>query len=592
MEGNMNTSGTNVNTVSGYGTQISGPGGNANGFDVTGTNGASLYLASNGVTPGYTSVANTNGTLNALTGYFLFIRGDRATNMNLFNTNVPPTPIPLVSSSTTLRATGTIVQGTVTSFTNALSSVAGGFSLITNPYPAAIYWDSVYAASTNLNNYYSYWDPKLGFRGGFVTVNSLGVNSSVLSLASKIIQSGQAFFVTTTVGGITPTISIKESHKVGPSLTANNVHGIFKANTTVDGIVSTKVKGISPVWENYQPNQQQTNSTIPEFSMSLYYTEADGTKRLTDGAVALFDSQYSSTLDGNDAADAPNWDENIAITRNGQNFAIESRAALNENDTLVISMSGMKTMKYELQFQGSNFGSTLLQPMLIDNYLKTLTTLSLTQSTTVPFTVTSNAATSSKDRFKVVFKTAVVLPFTVTKISATKKNETVQVDWEVKTDEELKSFDVERSGDGRSFVKLATVASLGKGISVANYSWVDNNPLMGANYYRIKVIPQVGKERFSPVASTTMDKDLPSMEVYPNPTKGNDFNIKLNNLTKGVYQVIITANNGQQVLVKTIEHPGGTAVKRMVFDTDISKGLYRVQVQGEGLSLLSSIIKN
>jgi hypothetical protein len=216
----------------------------------------------------------------------------------------------------------------------------------------------------------------------------------------------------------------------------------------------------------------------------------------------------------------------------------------------------------------------------------------LTQSTTVPFKVTSNAATSSKDRFKVVFKTAVVLPFTVTKISATKKNETVQVDWEVKTDEELKAFDVERSGDGRSFVKLATVGSLGKGIALANYSWVDNNPLIGVNYYRIKVIPQVGKERFSPVANITMDKNLPSMEVYPNPTKGNDFNIKLNNLTKGVYQVIITASNGQQVLVKTIEHPGGISVQSMVFDTDISKGVYRVQVQGEGLSLLSSIIKN
>jgi len=356
--------------------------------------------------------------------------------------------------------------------------------------------------------------------------------------------------------------------------------------------VSTKVKGITPLIENYQPNQQQTTSTIPEFRISLYFTEDGGIKRLTDGAVALFDNQYTSALDGNDAIDAPNWDENIAITRNGQNLAIESRAQLTENDTIAISMSTMKSMNYELQFQGNNFGSTLLQPMLIDNYLKTLTTLSLTLPTTVPFTVTSDTATSSKNRFKVVFKTSVVLPFTVTKISATKKNETVQVDWEVKTDEELKSFDVERSADGRTFVKLSTVASLGKGIALANYSWVDNNPLMGANYYRIKVIPQVGKEKVSPVANVTIDKNKPSMEVYPNPTEGNDFNIKLCNLTKGIYQVIVTNATGQQVLSKTIEHPGGTKAQRMLFDNDISKGVYRIQVQGEGLNLLSSIIKN
>jgi hypothetical protein len=141
-------------------------------------------------------------------------------------------------------------------------------------------------------------------------------------------------------------------------------------------------------------------------------------------------------------------------------------------------------------------------------------------------------------------------------------------------------------------VKLATVASLGKGISLANYSWVDNNPLMGENYYRINVVPQVGKEKVSPVAMVSFDKQKPLMVVFPNPTEGNAFNIKLSNLTKGSYQVIVTTATGQQVLVKTIEHPGGTAVQRMVFANDISKGVYRVQVKGEWLSLLSSIIKN
>lgn len=82
------------------------------------------------------------------------------------------------------------------------------------------------------------------------------------------------------------------------------------------------------------------------------------------------------------------------------------------------------------------------------------------------------------------------------------------------------------------------------------------------------------------------------MEVYPNPTEGNDFNIKLSNLTKGIYQVIITASNGQQVLVKTIAHLGGTKTERMVFANDISKGVYNVQVKGEGLTLLSNVIKN
>jgi hypothetical protein len=90
----------------------------------------------------------------------------------------------------------------------------------------------------------------------------------------------------------------------------------------------------------------------------------------------------------------------------------------------------------------------------------------------------------------------------------------------------------------------------------------------------------------------TFDKQKPAMVVYPNPTEGNDFSIKLSNLTKGSYQIIVTNAAGQQVLVKSIESLGGMKIERMVFDKDISKGVYRIQVNGEGLSLISSIIKN
>jgi hypothetical protein len=586
MEGNMNTSSSNVNALPGFGTQITGPGGNANSFDVSGSNAASLYLTANGVTPAYASITNTTDTLSALTGYFLFIRGDRSMSMALPNTNVAPNPVQLPSSSTTLRATGTLVQGTVTSFNNTLSAVSGGISLITNPYAAAIDWASVYAASTNINNYYSFWDPNLGFRGGFVTITDSGVVAPA-SMATTYIQSGQAFFITSNGGG-TPTVSIQESHKVS----VNNNIDIFKKNETLPEISSTKIKGNVTLLENGKALMSKNADLIPTLNISLYYTEASGYKRLTDGVVALFDDQYSAALDNNDAVEVANWDENISIMRNGKNLSIESRSQLTENDTLAISMNGMKLMSYELQFQGNNFDSPLLQPALLDNYNNTLTPLSLSEPTVVPFTVTADLRTSSKDRFKVIFKSAVVLPFSITKINATKKNETVQVDWEVKTDEELKCFDVERSSDGRNFVKLATVASLGKGIAISNYSWVDNNPLMGENFYRIKVIPLSGKEKVSPVAMVTFDKNQPSMMVYPNPMEGNFFNIKLSNLTKGIYQIIVTNATGQQVQVKTIEHPGGTKTERMVFDKDISKGVYRIQVNGEGLSLISSIIKN
>ncbi len=87
MEGGMNTVvGTNTNPVPLYGVQITGAGGNAGGFDVTQTNASSLYTFTPGNNivgnTGYPAVTNvtTGSTLNALTGYFLYTRGDRTTS--------------------------------------------------------------------------------------------------------------------------------------------------------------------------------------------------------------------------------------------------------------------------------------------------------------------------------------------------------------------------------------------------------------------------------------------------------------------------------------------------------------------------------
>ena len=182
MNNEMNPAiGTIVNVAApGYGTQISGAGGNANGFDVTQTNQSSLYNTTNAIVPTYTAIGNAGSNLNALTGYFLYLRGDRSVSMQIpLCPNMPTT-------STTLRATGTVVTGPVSNFTNAFTG-SSTLNLVTNPYPSPIDWQLVRAASQNITDYYIFWDPNNGTRGGFVTVSS--ANSGPL----RYIQSGQAF---------------------------------------------------------------------------------------------------------------------------------------------------------------------------------------------------------------------------------------------------------------------------------------------------------------------------------------------------------------------------------------------------------------
>jgi hypothetical protein len=51
-------------------------------------------------------------------------------------------------------------------------------------------------------------------------------------------------------------------------------------------------------------------------------------------------------VDGDDAIETSNWDENIAINRNGIHLAIEARPVIVSTDTLPLFMSNMKQMNY------------------------------------------------------------------------------------------------------------------------------------------------------------------------------------------------------------------------------------------------------
>jgi hypothetical protein len=76
-------------------------------------------------------------------------------------------------------------------------------------------------------------------------------------------------------------------------------------------------------------------------------------------------------------------------------------------------MWGMKTASYQMKFDMSDFqlpaGSTVV---LQDAFLNTETPISLTGTTLVNFTVNTNTAASSGQRFRVVFRSNVTTPVT------------------------------------------------------------------------------------------------------------------------------------------------------------------------------------
>ena len=554
MEGGMNTAvGTNADPVPGYGTQITGSGGNANGFDKTLSNAPSLYNIANGLTPTYTDISSTSGTLNALTGYFLYVRGDRNQDMTLpLASNMP-------TSATTLRTTGTLLQGTQTTFTNAYTG-GGALNLVTNPYPSPIDWSLVQPASSGITGSYTYWDANIGSRGGFATVTTAGVSTPATS-ATQIIQPGQAFFVESDNIAPTPAVSIQETHKV-----AGNNNDVFLVP--------------APAAES--------------FRTELYFTEPNGFRRVADGAIALYDNSYSAAVDSKDAKEINNWDENIAIARDGKHLAIESRPVIGKADDLPIFMNNMKQRTYEFEFTPTAFTNTALKAELVDNFLGTKTLLSVTQPTVVSFTVTADPASAATSRFKVVFG-SFGNPQGVDAITlrAAGKNKAVKLEWSVKTETDMALYEVERQTYGTAFTTIGSIPAAGNSAAAVNYTWPDENPVTGVNFYRVKGIDKAGNTRYSDVVRVRFGNGEPGIVVYPNPVQGRTFTIDMNNLAKGTYVLSLYSNTGQLVYTGQWQHDGSQAVRTISLQTDIAIGAYQLQISGgNGFKTTQRIIKN
>ncbi len=555
MEGGLNTAiGTNINPVPGYGTQITGLSGNTNGFDVTATNAASLYNITNAVTPTYTPITSTSGTLNALRGYFLYVRGDRSMSLQVpLGTNMP-------TSHTTLRTTGSLVTGTQSAFSNAFAG-GGALNLVTNPYPSPIDWSEVRTSSSNITNFYTLWDPNIGTRGGFVTVNTAGTPSA--GTANQFIQSGQAFFVQAS-GGV-PVVNIQESHK-----SAGNNNGVFLV----------------------PPPPEES------FLAGLYFTEDSGYRRQADGIRVVYNNAYSAAIDENDATEINNWDENIAVNRQNNHLAVESRPVIITKDTIALFMNNMKQKAYEFEFIPVLFTNIGLKAELIDNFLNTRTLLSVVDTVTVNFTVTADPASAATDRFMVVFGPASPLAIDVLTINAQARympaaqgGNHILVNWSARTEKDMDRYELERSFDGNGFTRIHTTGAAGNSPVAVNYSWEDNGPQEGNNYYRIKAMDKAGLVKYTSVVKVNFGKTLPAITVYPNPVSGNNFALHLTDVEKGSYQLTVVNSLGQTVYQTRYQHGGGSATIP-VNAGKLAKGLYTITMNNESSQMSSQVIKN
>lgn len=162
------------------------------------------------------------------------------------------------------------------------------------------------------------------------------------------------------------------------------------------------------------------------------------------------------------------------------------------------------------------------------------------------------------------------------------------MDWTSLTELNISSYEVEKSIDGINFKHAATVNVKDNGASVTTYTWLDVNPVIGANYYRIKVVGDNGEVKLTNIVSVQLNAGTFQVAFYPNPVKGSRLTLELNGIAKGTYRLDVYNNIGQQVFSKLINHEGGATTQTIEFGQTFSPGIYQLRIANKELKVITT----
>jgi hypothetical protein len=163
----------------------------------------------------------------------------------------------------------------------------------------------------------------------------------------------------------------------------------------------------------------------------------------------------------------------------------------------------------------------------------------------------------------------------------------VQLNWQTSSETNTSLFEIERSNDGNKFSKLAQINASGNSSTTKNYSYTDQQPLQGINFYRLKMIDLDGKFTYSKTVTVKMEGSNTTLQLFPNPAK-NILNVQINaGNEKATIQIIDMS--GRKVKEEKITLNGTTTVS--VDINNLPKGTYNLLLKGSSINEQKKFVK-
>ena len=122
------------------------------------------------------------------------------------------------------------------------------------------------------------------------------------------------------------------------------------------------------------------------------------------------------------------------------------------------------------------------------------------------------------------------------------------------------------------------------------YQYIDEKPIIGKNYYRVKSVYKTGLQLLSKIAMAEMDKLISSISVYPNPIIGKTFNLTLKNIEAGNYFLNLYDAAGKLIEKQSITLEATKMNMPINLNNNLSGGNYFVRLENGNVGYTTSII--
>lgn len=188
------------------------------------------------------------------------------------------------------------------------------------------------------------------------------------------------------------------------------------------------------------------------------------------------------------------------------------------------------------------------------------------------------------------------LPIELISFTGNMENDDVMLKWVTASEINNHYFTIESSENGVDFESVAIIASqaeFGNSNRPLTYSALDNQPFDGMNYYRLKQTDYDGKFEYSQVIAISFSmQNRVNFNLFPNPNKGNRFNISLNQLQP--FEMVsllindITGRTHQNIKLQAGQ--SGSIITYIIPPYRLPKGIYMIIISGNSGKFIHKMI--